>query len=436
MTFARALVAFVVMRCSYRAWRSRTGTKSRAPSCARKRARRSIPTTRSITRKSAPSIRRIAITATRRRCHACMPARALPSCASNDRTPTGLGTGFLFYSPKHVLTAFHVIDLGRDLFVKFASGRRLSATVVATDTDHDLAILELEKPVYDTPILSAHTDLEIGMRVLAIGNPYGDSGEPGTQLEGLLNCSSSQGTVSAFSSDMFQTDALLAPGNSGGPIFACDGGVVGVADLLLDNRIGFAVRIHCALRLATRIYDRKGPFRGTISLRDPTIALLAESVTRRIFSAWVSVVASSPSTASRSTDASARCSSCPARHKRSRGIALGRARHHRAHDRLSGIALSVFVSDVPHAVGRRRGVRRSRKPTQHHHHVRRSELSQRAANCVPKLGSVSNDIRGSGVLPMASLHVTFASFDVGYAFKLDVIHPNVSTQRIWVGLVF
>lgn len=351
-----------------------------------------------------------------------------------ERPDGGLGTGFLFMTPQHVLTAFHVVDLGRGLKVKFLNGKRLAASVVAIDTEHDLALLALESPVLDAPVLPAHVDLEVGMKVFAIGNPYGDASETGGNLEGLLNYSTAEGAVSAFNADMLQTDALLAPGNSGGPLLACDGGVVGVADLLLDNRIGFAVRIHRGLELAAKLGTRKGTFSGTVSLRDGTLGAVVES------DVWdyVGLSAGGRVVAYDRFALDARLGALVALPRDTSDPVVSRTAFRGTAELALGYRALFFAYSFPTYVTLSLGGAGSiDRGTQ-----RSLQISYAtpgcpgAATCVPQLTGHEEGIRGGSVAPMASLHVTFAAFDVGYAYKLDVTHPSLSTQRVYVGILF
>ena len=353
-----------------------------------------------------------------------------------ERPDGALGTGFLFMTPKHVLTAFHVVDLGRGLTVKFMNGKRMGAVVAAIDTAHDLALLELDEPVLDAPVLPAHVDLEVGMKVFAIGNPYGDAGEGGGggNLEGLLNYSTSEGAVSAFNGDMLQTDALLAPGNSGGPLFACDGGVVGVADLLLDNRIGFAVRIHRGLELGAKLSTRKATFGGTISLRDGTIGAVVES------DVWdyVGLSAGGRVVAYDRLSLDARLGALLALPRDTSDPVVSRSVVRGTAELALGYRALVFPYSFPSyvtlslggAASIDRGTQRSLQITY------ATPGCPGAAGCVPQLTGHEESIRGGSVAPMASLHVSFSAFDLGYAYKLDVNHPSLSTQRVYVGILF
>ena len=350
-----------------------------------------------------------------------------------ERPDGGLGTGFLFFTPKHVLTAFHVVDLGRGLVVRFANGKHMGATVVATDSEHDLALLELDTPVLDAPVLGAQIDLEVGMKVFAVGNPYGDASESGSNLEGLLNYSATAGTVSAFNDEMFQTDTLLAPGNSGGPLFSCSGAVVGVADLLLENRIGFAVRIQRGIALAAKISAKKAPFGGTISLRDGSLGLLVESDVSDFIGAAVGgrVVGYDR------IGLDARLGAAFELPKDTSDPVVSRTVFRGIAELTLGYRTLFFPYSFPiYATLSGGGAAMVDRGSQHIFGITYATPGcPGAASCVPQLTGHSEDIRGGSVAPMASLHITFSSFDVGYAYKLDVIHPGFSTQRFFLGLL-
>lgn len=193
-----------------------------------------------------------------------------PSVVRLTRPDGGLGTGFVFHTQKHVATALHVVDLGREVRVEFPGGKQTTAEVVAFDEEHDLAILELADAT-DAPPLVPRYNVPVGAPILAVGNPYGDLARFSRDLEGLLNFSVSQGIVSAKSEAYVQTDAVLSPGNSGGPMLTCDGQVVAVADRLLESRIGFGVPVVHLQRLTAQLGHR--PYLGRWQGRDGAIGL-------------------------------------------------------------------------------------------------------------------------------------------------------------------
>jgi S1-C subfamily serine protease len=193
-----------------------------------------------------------------------------PSVVRITRPDGGLGTGFVFFSNRHIATALHVVDLGRDVRVEFPGGKQTSAEVVAWDEEHDLAILELAEPTDAAPLIP-RWNISIGAPILAIGNPYGDLPRFSRELEGLLNFSVSQGIVSAKTDSLIQTDAVLSPGNSGGPMLSCDGHVVGIADKLLEARIGFGVPVIHLSNLVGKIGTKK--YLGHWTGRDGAIGI-------------------------------------------------------------------------------------------------------------------------------------------------------------------
>jgi len=186
-------------------------------------------------------------------------------------TGGGLGAGFVFHSPRHVATAFHVVSLGRSIDVTFADGSTVGAEVVAVDRENDLAILELEEPASVPPLLPSDMErVHLGTPVLAIGHPYATVD---AELEGLLSWSVSQGIVSGRGQRLLQTDAALNPGNSGGPMLGCDGRVLGVVSAKLQAEgIGFVIPIRFLVAL-TRQIGRQEPFSGDWRL-SPGLGLL------------------------------------------------------------------------------------------------------------------------------------------------------------------
>ncbi len=177
-----------------------------------------------------------------------------------------LGAGFLFHSNQHVATAFHVIELGRDITVKTIDERSFSATVVAVDRGSDLAILELAAPAAGlTPLRGAAGPAPaLGTPVLVIGHPHAN--ESSGKLEGLLYWSVSQGIISGRSDNLLQTDAAVNPGNSGGPMLGCDGRLLGVVSAkLFAEGIGFIIPAR-RLGVLTSKIGSQGVYRGRLRL--------------------------------------------------------------------------------------------------------------------------------------------------------------------------
>ena len=147
--------------------------------------------------------------------------------------------------------------------VTFIDGNRYTANVVGTDIYNDLAVLEiignLTKPVTPLQFSSA---LEVGDQVIAIGNPFGLDD---TMTTGIV---SQKGrllpdTSSGFSiPDVIQTDALIDPGNSGGPLLNMQGQVIGIntAAVISDkggfSRIGLAISSNTTKRIVPILIEK------------------------------------------------------------------------------------------------------------------------------------------------------------------------------------
>ena len=182
-------------------------------------------------------------------------------------TDHGLGTGFFYHSPQHVATAYHVIENARSIMIALDDDRRLEARVVAWDERYDLAILRIEGLAPGRPILQPFTDpIEVGMPVAVLGHPYADLSRLMPQLRGLLNWSLTQGIVGAVSESWIQTDSAVNPGNSGGPLLAHDGRLLGV--------ISARLREAEAIGLVTHV-DRLEDLTKRIGMRSPPISVVS-----------------------------------------------------------------------------------------------------------------------------------------------------------------
>jgi S1-C subfamily serine protease len=162
-----------------------------------------------------------------------------------------------------ILTNDHVVDGASDLTVTLPDGRSVEARVLATDPEHDLAVLRVDASNLATVKLGDSSEVAVGERVVAIGYALSLSGGP-TVTSGII--SSLERTIQVrdpggdFGSgvrtyeDVLQTDAALNAGNSGGPLVTLDGEVVGVnaAGSAQAENIGFAIAIDAAKPLIER----------------------------------------------------------------------------------------------------------------------------------------------------------------------------------------
>lgn len=178
---------------------------------------------------------------------------------------TSTGSGFVVTSDGYILTNYHVVEGGSNYRVSFHDGSEKSAELVGYDSDNDIAVLKTD--AHDlTPVdLGDSDELYVGDTVLIIGNPLG-----------TLSYTLTSGTVSALNRviaddascvNMFQTDAAINSGNSGGPALNMDGKVVGIvtskyADSTIEG-LAFCIPIDdiksAVMDILTDGYPRRKP---------------------------------------------------------------------------------------------------------------------------------------------------------------------------------
>jgi S1-C subfamily serine protease len=185
----------------------------------------------------------------------------------------GQGSGFVLDKAGHVLTNFHVVEgANRGIEVTLSNKRRYSAKVVGTDRVHDLALLQIDAPNLEPVILADSSELNVGQKVYAIGNPFGLAG---TMTRGIISAIRPiRSADGAPIEDAIQTDAAINPGNSGGPLLNSHGEVIGINTMIASNGadqssgIGFAIPINTAkavLADLTRYGRVKRPSLGIVS---------------------------------------------------------------------------------------------------------------------------------------------------------------------------
>jgi S1-C subfamily serine protease len=163
--------------------------------------------------------------------------------------PQGSGTGFVWDQQGHIVTNFHVVQGGDRASVTLNDGATYAATIVGAAPDKDIAVLKIDAP--PTKLLSLpvgqSSNLKVGMKVLAIGNPFG--------LDQTLTTGVISGLGREIKSmsgrpitDVIQTDASINPGNSGGPLLDSSGRLIGINTAIYSPTganagIGFAVPV-------------------------------------------------------------------------------------------------------------------------------------------------------------------------------------------------
>ena len=197
--------------------------------------------------------------------------------------PQGTGSGFLWDSKGHIVTNFHVIYEADEIEVKLMDGKRYDATVVGADPDHDLAVLQINPTNLNiSPLMiGSSSDLRVGQKVLAIGNPFGLDSTLTTGIISALD-RTIQSMTKRYIHDVVQTDAAINPGNSGGPLLDSFGRLIGVNTAIISpsgtySGVGFAVPVDTVNRIVTKLIKY-----GKVGRPGFGISLIPEHIMSRI----------------------------------------------------------------------------------------------------------------------------------------------------------
>jgi serine protease Do len=202
------------------------------------------------------------------------------STSDDDRRSGALGSGFIIRADGLIVTNRHVIVGARVVRVRFANAREVTARIVGTDAITDIALLKVNAGALPALRLGSSRTASVGDAVIAIGNPFG------------LGQSVSAGIISARARtlvddpyiDFLQTDAAINRGNSGGPLLALDGTVLGVTSAIFSPSggsvgLGFAIPAETVSSVIGDLEAHGRVERGYlgISAEEPT-ALIAKAL--------------------------------------------------------------------------------------------------------------------------------------------------------------
>lgn len=168
----------------------------------------------------------------------------------------GAGSGFVIDGKGYILTNFHVVQGAQTIEVVLGDQSRYTAKFIGADQRNDVALLKVEpkgKPLMALQ-LGDSAALQVGQKVLAIGNPFGFQSTLTTGVVSALG-RTVQTSQTTFIDQAIQTDAAINRGNSGGPLINSHGEVIGINSAIYTPSgttagIGFAIPINTAKRIA------------------------------------------------------------------------------------------------------------------------------------------------------------------------------------------
>ena len=159
-------------------------------------------------------------------------------------TDTGIGSGFLFTKDGMIVTNAHVVAGFTDVTVRNSEGDEVSGRVIGISDVEDIAIIEVDAYKGQDPLPAEMKVTEVGSEVIALGSPNGFENSASI---GYLTGVDRDISFDFEYEDIYQIDAQIAPGSSGGPLVDAEtGNVIGINSLLYNdgNAIGFSIPLH------------------------------------------------------------------------------------------------------------------------------------------------------------------------------------------------
>src|SRR5438874_268694 len=168
----------------------------------------------------------------------------------------GAGSGFIIDPRGYILTNYHVVEGAQSIEVVLGDQSRHAAKYIGADQRNDVALIKIDPKGKQLAALKLGDSnaLQVGQKVLAIGNPFGFQSTLTTGVISALG-RTVQTSQTAFIDEAIQTDAAINRGNSGGPLIDTHGDVIGINTAIYTPSgttagIGFAIPINTAKNIA------------------------------------------------------------------------------------------------------------------------------------------------------------------------------------------
>jgi S1-C subfamily serine protease len=185
----------------------------------------------------------------------------------------GTGSGSVVDKTGHILTNYHVVEDAREVEVTIFDGNSYPATFIGADPINDVAIIKIDAPKESLyPVTFGDSGkLRVGMKVFAIGNPFGLERTLTTGIISSLNRSLQiRGNRNIRS--IIQIDAAINPGNSGGPLLNSRGRVIGMNTAIASKTgqssgVGFAIPVNLMARVVPELIQHGHVIRPEIGIQ-------------------------------------------------------------------------------------------------------------------------------------------------------------------------
>lgn len=189
-----------------------------------------------------------------------------------DETTGGTGSGFVIDRQGHILTNFHVVEDADSVQVTLFDGTTHEAQVIGADASNDVAIVRVQAPAARLfPVsLGDSSNLLVGQKILALGNPFGLERTLTTGIISSLD-RSLRAKNGRMIKGIIQTDAAINPGNSGGPLLNSRGEVIGMNTAIISQvgqsaGISFAVPISAIRRIIAPLIEHGRVIRADLGI--------------------------------------------------------------------------------------------------------------------------------------------------------------------------
>ena len=185
-----------------------------------------------------------------------------------DRRSQSLGSGVIIDSDEgYIVTNHHVVGKADKITVHLEDGREFEAKVVGSDSDTDVAVIQVEAGNLNALKLGNSDALQVGDFVVAIGNPFGLGH---TVTSGIVSALGRSGLNIEEYENFIQTDASINPGNSGGALVNLRGELIGINTAIIGRAgnvgIGFAIPVNMVNGLVTQLVKYGEVKRGQLGV--------------------------------------------------------------------------------------------------------------------------------------------------------------------------